>query len=182
MVAVGGYGSDLQVIDRRRIELIDEGELWAKAPYHAAEELRPDEAEDLVNRGIASARRVAKARMRDLVERFRGHEYQVAGCGVLIPRPMPEWTTGEILAVHFRMHKAEGVLFPDAICRAADECGVPLAEVPEKELPEYAERALAMPPGGPYKMIVDLGKPIGPPWAKDQRLAALAAVIALQRL
>lgn len=182
MVAVGGSGSDLQVIDRRRIELIEEGELWAKAPYHAAEELRPEEAEDLVNRGIAAAHRVAKVRIREMIGRLRGHEYEVAGCGVLVPRPMPDWSTAEILTVHFRMHKAEGVLFPDALCRAAEAGGIPLASVPEKELPEYAERVLAMPPGGPDKMIAALGKPIGPPWAKDQRLAALAAVIALKNL
>ena len=61
-------------------------------------------------------------------------------------------------------------------------CNVPLAAVPEKELQEYAEQALAMPPEGPSKMIAELGKPIGPPWAKDQRNAALAAVIALSSL
>ena len=59
MVTVGTSGNDLQVIDRRRIELIEDGELWAKMPYHAAEELEPEEAERLVERGIESAHRVA---------------------------------------------------------------------------------------------------------------------------
>jgi len=31
---------------------------------------------------------------------------------------MPDWSTDEILAVHFRMHKAEGELFRDALVRA----------------------------------------------------------------
>jgi hypothetical protein len=35
---------------------------------------------------------------------------------------MPDWTTDEILAVHFRMHKAEGVLFQSALVRAAEKC------------------------------------------------------------
>jgi len=180
MVAVGTSGNDLQVIDRRRIELIEDGELWAKMPYHAAEELEPEEAERMVNRGIESAHRVAAARMKEAIDRLRGHKYEIAGA-VLVPSPMPHWSTGEILAVHFRMHKAEGVLFPDALCRAAEAYDVPLAAVPEKGLEEYAERALGMPTGGPSKMIAELGKPIGPPWAKDQRNAALAAVIALKR-
>jgi hypothetical protein len=29
------------------------------------------------------------------------------------------WSVDQILAVHVRMHQAEGVLFPDAIARAA---------------------------------------------------------------
>lgn len=181
MVAVGGCGDDLQVIDRRRIELIEEGELWAKMPYHAAEELEPDEAARLVKKGIGSAHRVAIVRMRELIGRMRGHKYEIAGCAVLVPEPMPDWSTGEILAVHFRMHKAEGVLFPDALCRAAEAGKIPLAAVPEKRLQEYAEEALDMPPDGPIKLIAELGKAIGPPWAKDQRNAALAAVIALKR-
>lgn len=180
MVAVGASGDDLQVIDRRRVELIEEGELWAKMPYHAAEGLDPDEAQDLVKRGIESARRVALIRLRELIKRMRGHKYEIAGCGVLVPEPMPDWSTGDILAVHFRMHKAEGVLFPDALCRAARGCELPLTAVPAKGLPEYAEEALGLPPEGPPKMIAELGKPIGPPWAKDQRNAALAAVIALK--
>jgi hypothetical protein len=182
MVAIGTSGSDLQVIDRRRIELIEDGELWARMPYHAAEELEPDEAGRLIERGIESAYRVAAARVQDAIDRLRGHKYEIAGCGVLVPSPMPDWSAGDILAVHFRMHKAEGVLFPDALCRAAEACNVPLAAVPEKTLEEYAAQALGMPPEGPSKMIAELGKPVGPPWAKDQRNAALAAVIALKNL
>jgi hypothetical protein len=30
---------------------------------------------------------------------------------------MPDWSIDEILAVHFRMHKTEGVLFRDALAR-----------------------------------------------------------------
>jgi hypothetical protein len=182
MVVVGISGNDLQVIDRRRIELIEDGELWARMPYHAAEGLEPEEAGSLVKRGVDSAYRVAAARMQDAIDRLRGHKYEIAGCGVLVPSPMPDWSTADILAVHFRMHKAEGVLFPDALCRAAGACSVPLAAVPEKTLEEFTGQALGLPPEGPSKMIAELGKPIGPPWAKDQRNAALAAVIALKNL
>jgi hypothetical protein len=172
LVAVGANGNNFEVIDRRRIELIEEGELWAKMPFHAAEELEPEEANELVKRGVESAHKVASERMREIVERLRGHDYEIAGCGVLVPDPMPDWTTADILAVHFRMHKAEGVLFPDALGKAAEACGLPLTEVPEKRLAEYGDEELTA-------AIKRLGKEIGPPWAKDQRNAALAAMIAL---
>ena len=173
LVAVGLSESGFEVIDRRRIELIEEGELWAKMPYHAAEELEPDEAAEVVKRGVESAHRVAAERMREIVGRLGGHGYEMAGCAVLMPNPMPDWSTEDILAVHFRMHKAEGVLFPDALCKAAESCGLSLTAVPEKKLAEFAGEELTA-------EIVRIGKEIGPPWAMDQRNAALAAMMVLK--
>lgn len=173
LVVVGLSENGFEVIDRRRVELIDEGKIWAKMPYHAAEELEPAEAAELVKRGVESAHGVAAERMREIAGRLRGYGYEIAGCAVLVPDPMPDWTTEDILAVHFRMHKAEGVLFPDALCKAAVGWGLSLTAVPEKRLAEYAGEELA-------GEIVRIGKQIGPPWAKDQRNAALAAMIALR--
>jgi hypothetical protein len=93
---------------------------------------------------------------------------------------MPDWTVDEILAVHFRMHKAEGVLFRDALTRAAGSCDLRLVRVPEKQLDENAERALGASMNSLRKTVASLGKSVGPPWGKDQKDAALAAMIALQ--
>jgi hypothetical protein len=111
--------------------------------------------------------------MREIVGRLGGHGYEIAACAVLVPNRMPDWTTEEILAVHFRMHKAEGVLFPDALCLAAKSLGFPLIAVPEKRLAEFADKKLT-------SEIARIGKEIGPPWAQDQRNAALAAMMALK--
>jgi len=94
--------------------------------------------------------------------------------------PMPDWTVDEILAVHFRMHKAEGVLFRDALARAAGACGLRFLGIPEKQLVEQAERVLATSVNSLRKTIASLGKSMGPPWGKDQKDASLAAMIALQ--
>ncbi len=82
--------------------------------------------------------------------------------------------------MHFRMHKAEGVLFREALARAAGACGVRVVEIPEKLLDEHANKMLATPVSSPRKRIETLGKSVGPPWGKDQKDAALAALIALQ--
>jgi hypothetical protein len=94
--------------------------------------------------------------------------------------PMPDWTVDEILAVHFRMHKAEGVLFRDALASAAGACGVRFLGIPEKQLDDQAERALATSVNRLRKTIASLGKSVGPPWGKDQKDASFAAMIALQ--
>ncbi len=173
LVVLGGRGGALQVVERCRMELVEKDELsWAKQPYHAAEHLEGGDARDLVRRGITSARRIAVREMRAAVTRAREAGHTVAACGVLVTDPMPDWTVDEILAVHFRMHKAEGVLFRDVLARAAGACDLNLVAIPQKSLAAAAK--------GAREAIATLGKSVGPPWGKDQKEAALAALIALE--
>lgn len=180
LVVIGTGGNELQVIDRRRIELVEEGAAWAKQPYHAAERLDPKGASEVVKRGRESAYRMARREITQAVKRLRKQQHEIVACAVLVTNPMPDWSTEEILAVHFRMHKAEGVLFPDALSRAADECGLKLIAIPEKLLNQQAEEKLATPLADVITEVNKLGKGVGPPWGKDQKNSALAAIIALR--
>ena len=181
LVVLGAGNGEVQVIDRRRIELVEPDEAsWAKQPYHAAERLNAGDARDLVTRGLMTARRIAVREMRTAVNRARQAGHEVGACAVLMADPMPDWTVDEILAVHFRMHKAEGVLFRDALARAAGACGLKFVGIYEKQLDEQAEQALATSVDSLRKTIASLGKFVGPPWGKDQKDASLAAMIALQ--
>jgi hypothetical protein len=92
---------------------------------------------------------------------------------------MPDWSVDQILAVHFRMHKAEGVLFRDVLAEAADGSDLKLVAIPEKSLLEYAETALKTSANSLSQRIAALGQSVGPPWSKDQKEATLAAMIAL---
>lgn len=178
LVVVGNHDGDFVVVDRRRMELVEEE--WAKQPYHAAEKLKPEAARDRVERGVEAAHRIAAREVQAAMMRERERENEVTACAVLVADPMPDWSTEEILAVHFRMHKAEGVLFRDALVRATKACGVRLVAIPEKSLTKHAERMLGSPKGGLVKKIATLGKSVGPPWGKDQKDAALAALIAFE--
>lgn len=180
LVGIGKHGKELQVVDRRRIELIESGTgEWAKQPYHAAENLSPARARELVKRSIEAARRRAKSEIREGCQRVVKEGHEVAACAVLVGDPMPNWSVEEILAVHFRMHKAEGVLFREALIHAGNACSLRVVEVPEKELTDYAVRALATSAASLSKQIAGIGKSVGPPWGKDQKEAALAAMVAL---
>jgi hypothetical protein len=178
LVVVGEREGDLVLADRRRIELVEDE--WARQPYHAAEDLKPEAARDVVKRGIEAARRIAISEMRAAVKREGERENEVAACAVLVVDPMPDWSVEEVLAVHFRMHKAEGVLFRDVLVCAARECGLRLVEIPEKMLTPHAEAALGTPASSLAKEIARLGKAAGPPWGKDQKDSALAALVALR--
>ncbi len=179
LIVLGASGGDVTVLDRRRVDLVEEE--WAKQPYHAAEDLASNEPRKTVKRGIDSARRMALREMRAAIKRARDEGHEVVGCALLVGEPMPGWTVDEILAVHFRMHKAEGVLFRDVLARAARACDLALVEIAEKSLLANALAALAVPAASLSKRIASLGKSVGPPWGKDQKDAALAAMMALEQ-
>ncbi|HEX3281523.1 MAG TPA: hypothetical protein VHR36_09860 [Pyrinomonadaceae bacterium] len=178
LVVIGRSGKEFEVIDRRRVELVDK--TWEKQPYHAAEGLALKEAQKLIKQGTEAAYQRAQREMRSTAKSLGKHGHEILACAVLVPNPMPEWNAAEILAVHFRMHKAEGVLFPEALANAAEKCGLNLIRIPEKQLDEVAEKRLAAPLTDLMKQVMKLGKTVGPPWGKDQKSATLAALIGLR--
>ncbi len=94
LVVLGGDEGGYQVIDRRRIELVEENApSGARQPYHAAERLPPAEARETVRRGIDGARRAAANEIRAAVKQSKASGHDVAACAVLMPEPMPDWST-----------------------------------------------------------------------------------------
>ena len=178
VVVIARNGNGFTVADRSRLELVEEE--WAKQPYHAAEELEPKQARDMVKRGIDAAHRIARRELKNLVKRERARGNEVVGCAVLVGTPMPEWSVEQILAVHFRMHQAEGVLFREALIAAAKASALKLVTLPEKTLLQEAEKLLRTPAIELLKTVGALGKSVGPPWGKDQKDAALAALVAFK--
>jgi hypothetical protein len=180
LVVIGLRDGEFHVLERRRIELIEKKDAnWAKQPYHAAEGLNTDAASDLVTHGMLGAQHSAVREIRAALRWSHALGHEIVACAILVPDPMPDWTTAEILAVHFRMHKAEGMLFPDALVQGAHVCGLNVIAIPEKQLSQHAERLLTMPMSHLMKTMATLGKSVGAPWGRDQKSAALAAMIGL---
>jgi hypothetical protein len=180
-VVIGFAADRFHLLDRRRVELVDANDTpWAKAPYHAADGLPPDEARALVERAVRAAERGSEQALRELAQTIRSAGHDIVACAVLTGSPMPEWTTEQILAVHVRMHKAEGALFPAALMRAAGVLGLPPVSIPQKELPANADKASDDRMPTLMTEMAGLGKSVGPPWGIDQKNAALAAMIAVE--
>jgi len=176
LVVIGRQGGEFVVVDRRRLELVEHE--WAKQPYHAAERLEAKEARELVKRGIEAARKIARRELKAAVKRDKDRGNEVAACAVLVGNPMPDWSVDQILAVHFRMHQAEGVLFRDVLIEAAKACELKLITLPEKTLVQDAEKLLRSPSSDLARRVATMGKSAGPPWGKDQKDATLAALVA----
>jgi hypothetical protein len=179
-VAIGISGKGYKLVDRRRIDLVAAEDIeWAKQPYHAAEDLEPDEAKALVERAISSACRIAAREIHEQVDRISGSDH-LAAFGLLVPSPMPDWSVEEILSVHIRMHMAEGVMYPDVLAEAIDECGINVVRIREKTLSEKAATVFGVKLDDTLEKLAYLGRSAGPPWTKDQKMATLAAAITLQ--
>lgn len=175
LVAIGA-SQEVRVLERTELKLLPEGEF---APYHAAEGLPSAAAQKSVARSIASAHRLAEEGIRNAVGALTGGGHEICGCGVLVGGGMPPWSTDEILAVHVRMHQAEGELFREALVAGAHACGLTLTKLREKAALVQAASMLRVSHTDLETQLVTLGKAVGAPWGKDQKEAAAVALVAL---
>ena len=178
LVAVACDGPNARFVERAQIPLLPEG---AFAPYHAAAELPPAKARQSVERDIASANALAAKGIGHAAASLRKAGYDVVGCGVLVGPGMPKWTTEQIIAVHVRMHQAEGELFRDVLAAGTRACGLALTTLRERSALDDAAAAIGISRERIEAQIAELGKAAGPPWGKDQKEAAAAALAALYR-
>ena len=93
---------------------------------------------------------------------------------------MPNWSTDEILAVHVRMHQAEGEPFRDVLVAGARACDLELTTLPDKSAIDTAATMLGLTRARLDAQLATLGRSAGPPWGKDQKEAAAAALVALK--
>ena len=177
LVTVAGDVNEPQLIERSQIQLLPDG---AFAPYHAAEGLDPQEARESIRRSIGSAQSLATSAIREAARRCAEAGHELCGCAVLVGTGMPDWSTDEILAVHVRMHKAEGELFRDVLVAGARACALKLTTLQEKSALDDAAEALGLTRARLDTRLATLGKSAGPPWGKDQKEAAAAAIVALR--
>jgi hypothetical protein len=163
--AVAVAVADLSLAGRWSLNLTVEG--VPPQVFHAAAELTPPDAEALVRRAVQAVDEAATRELRDLLTELGG----AAGVGIVVgDHPVPE-SLAAIVASHPLMHAAEGQLYRDALLDAATVLGRPAVSVPRRR----AEARLA---GDLAGRIRTLGKDAGPPWRKEQKLAAVAALVA----
>jgi hypothetical protein len=179
LVAVGGSPQSPIVLYREKVELL--GEPLPRQPYHAAAEngLSLDEAAELIARVERAATLAARAATESVVAALKRAERRTVGAGlVAASRRIPAGLTG-ILASHALLHAAEGQLYENALAQGSAGAGLPLITLAPKTIFDDAARELAMNAGDLGTALAATGKLAGPPWQKDHREAAAAALVAL---
>lgn len=179
LVAVAGTLRCPAVLVRRRIELADASFPGSKQPYHAAEGEKLPNAEKIVSRCAGDARRLAGKAFGEILAELERSGHRIAACGLLLASGRPLPALEAILASHALIHTADGELFRDALAAAAQERGLAVTRVREKEISSRAAAALRIPEDEIPGRLKDIGRPLGAPWTQDEKLAALAAWTAL---
>lgn len=138
------------------------------------------EAEDFLRRCREETKRLARRALRAAGEELEKSGHQVVGCGILLGSGRPATTLAATLASHALVHTAEGELFRDALIQAAKHHGWPAMGIRERELWARGAAELKIPDDCLRTHVQELGRPLGPPWRQDEKLAALAGWLALR--
>jgi hypothetical protein len=170
LVALGGAESAPSVVRRGRIELCNRGVHRQGQPYHAAAEMKIDEAREFLDECARTASGMAEHAVREAVADLYSKGYRITGACVLTASGRPLPALEKVLAAHPLIHTAEGEFFRNAVRQGCEACGLRVTARNERELKALSEL---------YERAADLGKLIGPPWRQDEKLCATAAWLLL---
>lgn len=150
----------------------------SKQPYHAALEL-PEKAGKVVTEKLRKVvRDAAKRSVKDLLEQATAAGYEVSAAALVVGSLVDP---ASLHNEHIRAHGLEGQLFRTALedaFRAQDiSCHVLL----EKDAYAAAAPALRKTPGDARRVIAALGEWHEGSWRAEEKLAALAAWMALTK-
>jgi hypothetical protein len=175
-VLVVGPSRAPRVLDRRRIRLSHSDDTLEAEVYHRAAELSASKASALVSEAKKSALAHALAALQDLA-----HFRPLAAAGVVMSAvTVPEDLTA-ILRSHPLIHTAEGALYREALADASRKCGLEIVRIPRRDLASRFASVLGKGEEHAREWLTVAGKELGPPWARDQKDAAMAALVALVR-
>jgi hypothetical protein len=178
-VALGGSPRSPEVLDRRRIALIESGSPGGVQPYHVARTMDLPKAEEFIKGVIAAIDRAALIAVRDLAEALNAMGQQVSCCGIVLASGRALPSLEATLRSHAMVHTAEGELYRVAIGRAAKNLSWRCVRVPERELYKLAAKRLRTPELKLKVRITEMGRAVGSPWSADEKCATLVAWLAL---
>jgi hypothetical protein len=179
LVAVAAQNGTQEILERRKIVIIDPAAKGVNQPYHYVEEMELAAAERHIAKCAVESRRLAQQELESVISALRGRGFRVTGSAILLSsaRPLPD--LDEILSSHALIHTAEGEFFRHAFRTALERLEVPVTGIRESELDEHAKKHFGAVASETRKRIDAMGRALGPPWTLDEKSAAMAAAIVL---
>jgi hypothetical protein len=181
LVAVSQNAGAVEILERRRILVIEPKIPGTKQPYHFSERLDFPEAEKFLTDCFAASWRLALAAVRESVESLQARYYSVAGAAVVLASGRSLPPLPKILASHALIHTAEGEFFREAVWKACQSLDIPVTGFRERDLGDCMAAAFGKTATKTSRQIATLGRLIGPPWTTDQKTAAIAALLTLAK-
>jgi hypothetical protein len=187
VVGVATDGVEPRVILSSFLATAAEGDRLSLEPYHVATGMKrgPDGGASAEAKAmIAEARKLqdslAVAGLADIAASLRKDGYEPVIAVLLINRA--GWITDLLdYSLAFADHApvAEGLAVRDALRVAFSQAGIDALEIDEKSLPALASEQLGLGADDIDARLKALGAIAGKPWRKEQKLACLAAWVAL---
>ena len=189
IVGVAMDGGEPRVVLSAFLATAAEGDRLSLEPYHVAAEM-PRGPDGAANAAAAAAVAEGRRRQDDLAAKgldaiirgLRGAGCEPAVAALLVNRA--GWITDLLsysLAWAEHAPVAEGLAVRDALRFAIGQANLGLAEVDEKSLPDTAPETLGLPRAEIDARLQSLGAAAGKPWRKEQKLACLAAWVAIAK-
>jgi len=177
-VSVSAKDGSPEVVDRRRVELIEPG--LPKQPYeHETAGMNADEAERLVQEVRESAAHCAERALSRLRSSLGRESVSIALRAAPLSR-LPESVAEAHASWHILM-RADAMLYHDALCTAAASLGIEVATFPRGEERREAADAMATTTERLDLFLNGLRASLGPPWQQDHQAAAARAIATLGR-
>jgi hypothetical protein len=174
-VGLVGPASAPVVIDRCRA-LLSDGEVpESQQPYHAAMgKLEEDAAKIRARTEVVE--HAARQSVAALLDRLKAAGYTLYGAGLVVGSQIDP---SAIANPHIRAHALEGRLFRTVLQSALEAHGLPCAVHVERGVYAAAAPVLGRPEGDLKLAVAALGRAFGGPWRAEEKLASLAAWLAL---
>ena len=172
VVALAGPAYAPQVLERRRI-VFAEG--LQRFVYHQAENMEPAKAQAMIDEVRAATEANTAREVGGLVADLQNDGVEVR-CAVTAAgtAKLPD-SLADIVAVHARMHAAEGEFYRDVVAEGCRAVGLEVCRLIERDAPAVLGEKLRLDPAALEARIKEMGAALGPPWNEDYRLATQAA-------
>lgn len=174
-VLLAGRIDSPQLRDNKLIDLSDPRLPETRQPYHAAMgKLETDKRK--INRRVRVVRHVAQ---RSIVTLFAGYQregYQITRAALVVGSQVDPTS---ITNPHIRAHAFEGQLYRSVLEEALYKHGISTAVLLERDAYARADAQLKKSSDDVRRAIQNFGRLAQGPWRAEQKLAALAAWLAL---
>jgi len=174
-VLLTGPARSPQLCDVQRIDLFDPRLPETRQPYHAAMgKLETDATE--INRRVCIVRSIAQQSIATLLAGYRGEGYAISRASLVVGSQI---NPDSIANAHIRAHAFEGQLFRSVLEEVLQTCGIRTGIVIERNAYAQAAAKLKESNENVRRMIQNFGRAAQGPWRAEQKLAAVAAWVAL---
>jgi hypothetical protein len=190
VVGVALQGREPRIVLSAFLATAEEGDRLTREPYHVAAEMArgadgraSPEAVAAVAEGRKRQDKMAAKGLEAIVRKLEKDGHEPAAAALLVNRA--GWVTDLLEYSLFAPEPpavAEGLAVRDALRLALKRSRIETKEVDEKSLPQEASKRLGLAAAEIEVRLKALGAAAGKPWRKEQKLACLAAWLAVRAL